>query len=69
MISQILVGAFAIGFPAVVLGESFSLPFHKVQTYGQTILPPTKTHHRGRAQIGEVDQEVSSRLTSREKYS
>jgi hypothetical protein len=58
MISQFVIGALAIGIPSAVLGESFSLPFQKVQTYGETILPPTKTHHRGRAQIGEIDQEV-----------
>jgi hypothetical protein len=58
MISQFVIGALAIGIPSAVLGEFFSLPFQKVQTYGETILPPTKTYHRGRAQIGEVDQEV-----------
>jgi hypothetical protein len=58
MISQFVIGAIGLGIPSTVLGESFSLPFQKVQTYGETILPPTKTYHRGRAQIGEVDQEV-----------
>jgi hypothetical protein len=58
MISQFIIGVLATGLPRAVFGESFSLPFHKVQTYGEAILPPTKTYHRGRAQIGEIDQEV-----------
>ncbi|KAF4630113.1 hypothetical protein G7Y89_g8027 [Cudoniella acicularis] len=57
MVSHLLLGALAIGIPYAVLGQSFSLPFRKVQTHGQTVLPPTKTHHRGVAQIGEIDEE------------
>lgn len=58
MISGLIL-AFAVGLPSVLgTSQSFSLPFRKVQAYGKTILPPTKTHHRGIAQIGEYDQEV-----------
>jgi hypothetical protein len=59
MISQLLLSA-VVGIPSVLGAQNFSLPFQKVQTHGQVILPPTKTHHRGVAQIGEVDQEVQS---------
>jgi hypothetical protein len=71
MISLFMIGALAIGIPSTVLGQSFSLPFHKVRTHGRTILPPTTTHHRGVAQIGEVDQEVPSfsHFSSRERPS
>jgi hypothetical protein len=64
MVSQLLLGSFALVLPSAVLSQSFSVPFQKVQTYGQTVLPPTKTHHRGVAQIGEVDQEVVPPLLS-----
>lgn len=62
MISQFLIGIFATGITSVVLGQSFSAPFYKVQTNGKTVLPSTRTHHRGIAQVGEIDQEVVSFL-------
>jgi hypothetical protein len=42
-----------------VLGQSFSLPFRKVQTNGQGKIHSTGRHHRGIAQIGEFDQDVT----------